>query len=262
MSTGFYAFHGAIDLNDVREVMSKLLKNAGDCRPVALFYGRPTCRVMKEVILPDIKYFHFRSRNDAECFCVGYVPFEGDYYTPTADPVHNMFQPEAFASSVKELEDHTPWKYAGQTELILLNVYRPPNSKQALLDFTTVISFCLEDAEKSGAIRSAGEFLETFFRFAINYRGKEFTYDFSNHLGLREAASSLKQIWFKVLPSPLGDGVKHALNWYVKDFSNVEVTSAALRAIDQADDSILEFYGEPLGRRIVKEKQRILKGEQ
>ena len=262
MSTGFYAFHGAIDLSDVRLVLTKLLTRTGDCRPVALFYGRPGCRVMKDVILPDIEYFHFRSRNDAECFCMGYVPFEGEDYTPTNDPVHDMFQPEAFASSVKELEDHTAWKYGGQTELILLNAYRPPNSDHTLLDFKTVIAFCLEEAEKTGAIRSAGEFLETFFRFAINYKGKEFTYDFSNHLGLREAASSLKAVWFKVLPSPLGDGVKHALNWYVKDFSNVELTSAALRVTDQTDDSILELYGEDLGRRIVKEKHRILTGDQ
>src|SRR5215472_15209520 len=94
MSGGYSAFHGATDLDDVRRAMTKILATPGTCRPVALFYGRPTCRVMKEVILPDIEYYHFRSRSDAECFCVGYVPFEGEFdtgrkfYTSTGDPEH------------------------------------------------------------------------------------------------------------------------------------------------------------------------------
>jgi len=60
MSTNFSAFHGATDLGDVRTAMSGLLTTPGAYRLVALFYGRPTCRVMKDVILPDIKYFHFQ----------------------------------------------------------------------------------------------------------------------------------------------------------------------------------------------------------
>jgi hypothetical protein len=173
-----------------------------------------------------------------------------------------MFQPEAFADAVRELEGHCAWRYSGQTEMVLLNAYRPPRGDTAILDFTTVISFCLEEAEKTGAIRSAAEFLEMFFRFAINYQGKDFTYDFSDHLGLREAASTLKQVWFKVLPSPLKEGAKNALNWYVKDFSNVEVAAAALKFIDEPDEAILEQFqdNQELGRRVVKEKQRILQG--
>ena len=72
MTTKLYGFHGATDLKDVREAMTKLLTKAGACRPVALFYGRPSCRVTKDVVLPDIHYFHCRSRNDAECFYMGY----------------------------------------------------------------------------------------------------------------------------------------------------------------------------------------------
>ena len=258
MDTKFYGFHGATDLGDVRNAMTRLLAAPGSCRPVALFYGRPTCRVMKTVVLPDIKYFHFRSRNDAEVFCMGYVPFEGEYYTPTSDPAHNMFQAEAFADAVKEMEKHTSWNYGGQTELILLNAYRAPQSAGANLDFTTVISFCLEEAEQTGAIQSSAEFLESFFRFAINYEGTDFTYDFSDHLGLREAASSLKTVWFKILPTPLSQGVQHALNWYVKDFSNVEVAAAALKFINESDDAILEAFPGELGKRVIKKKHLII----
>jgi hypothetical protein len=144
-------------------------------------------------------------------------------------------------------------------ELILLNAYRPENTDQARLDFKTVISFCLEAAEASGAIGSAAEFLETFFRFSINYGGTDFTYDFSDHLGLRIAASSLKQVWFKVLPSPLGDGLKQALHWHIKDLSPLEVSSAAQKMLDYDDASILEVHGDELGKRIIEEKHRIVK---
>jgi hypothetical protein len=261
MTTKLYGFHGATDLGSVRNAMTRFLATPGACRPVALFYGRPTCRVMKDVVLPDIEYFHFRTRNDVECFCMGYVSFEGELYTPTSDPAHDMFQAEAFADAIREMEEHTAWKYGGQTELILLNAYRAPRTDSASLDFTTVISFCLEEAEKTGAIQSAGEFLESFFRFAINYKGTNFTYDFSDHLGLREAASSLKTVWFKILPKPLRDGAQHALNWYVKDFSSVEVAAAALKFINEPDEAILEEFPADLGRRVVKQKHLILEGD-
>jgi hypothetical protein len=260
MTDVFCGFHGATDLGDVRNAMTTLLSIPGTYRPVALFYGRPTCRVMKDVILPDIRYYHFRSGNEVECFCMGYVAFDGEFYTPTSDPAHNMFQGETFAKAVHEMERHTAWKYSGQTELILLNAYRAPKSNRASLDFTTVISFCLEEAEKTGAIRSAGELLETFIRFATKYEGKNFTYDFSDHLGLREAASTLKRVWLWLLPEPFKDGAQNALNWYIKDFSNVEVAAAALKFVYETDEAIAEAFPGDLGKRVIKQKRRILEG--
>ena len=261
MTTAICGFHGATDLGDVRKAMTKLLTEAGAYRPVALFYGSPSCRVMRDVVLPNIQYYHYRSRNNAECFCMGYVPLEDEFHTSTTNPEHDMFMAKAFADAVKELEDHTAWKYMGQTELILLNAYRAPRSDRANLDFKTVISFCLEEAETLGAIRSANQFLEEFFHFAFNYNGSDFIYDFSDHLGLREAASSLKQVFFGFFGSPLKEAVPRALTWYVKDFSNVEVFAAALKFVDESDESILEAFPEDLGKRVLQAKKQILCGD-
>jgi hypothetical protein len=57
----YFGFSGSNDLNDFIGKMTELLPNPGDHRPVALFFGRPKCPVMKDVILPDIEYYHFRS---------------------------------------------------------------------------------------------------------------------------------------------------------------------------------------------------------
>jgi hypothetical protein len=48
------------------------------------------------------------------------------------------------------------------------------------------------------------------------------------------------------------------LHWYVKDFSRVEITEAALKYIEEEDEQILTHCGEGVGKRIVEEKHRIL----
>lgn len=258
---GFKGLHGATDIGDVRRTMTTLLTTAGACRPVALFYGRPTCRVMKDVILPDIRYYHFRSKNDVECFCMGYVPFTGEFHAITSDSTNSMFQAEAFSAALDELQEHSAWRYSGQTELVLLNAYRAPETDSARLDFTTVISFCFEKAEKEGAIQSAAEFLETLFNYAFNYEGTNFTYDFSDHLGLRQAASSLKQVWFNLFPAALTQGFQKALNFYIKDFSDKEIAQAAVDFLDKSDEAILKSLPPNVGPRVVKKKHRLLEND-
>ncbi len=49
MDTTLHGIHGAADINAVQNAMTRLQPTAGDCHQVALFHGRPTCRVIKRL---------------------------------------------------------------------------------------------------------------------------------------------------------------------------------------------------------------------
>src|ERR1019366_10037322 len=50
-------------------------------RPVALIFGRPTCKVFKEELLLDRKYYDLRSGTNIELFYMGYADPDAEYVT-------------------------------------------------------------------------------------------------------------------------------------------------------------------------------------
>src|SRR5215472_931815 len=103
--------------------------------PVAVIFGSPACKAMKEDILPSLAYFNFRSGEALDMFCVGYtVPEDTMLFAP------ENFDQKAFQLAIVEFEERSSWEYSGETDLLLLNAYQYEEAgrKHVDLDFGSV----------------------------------------------------------------------------------------------------------------------------
>jgi hypothetical protein len=133
----FYGAHeGGADYDFVVRSLARIFKGQGvvpppdsfvsqlpvPVRPVGLIFGRPACKIFKDELLPDRKYYHLRSGENVELFYMGYADPDVQYVT-VGDFDENDFSDESFTSAVSDFEKRTTWKYSGQTDVILLNSF-------------------------------------------------------------------------------------------------------------------------------------------
>ncbi len=131
-------------------------------RPVGLIFGRPTCKVFKEELLPDREYYNLRSGRNVELFYMGFADPDEEYL-PIGVFDDANFSQDSFVSAVEDFESKTKWRYSGATDLILLNSWFSPKGR-VYLDFSCVLVLNLEDAIESKLIKSARTLLEEIIR--------------------------------------------------------------------------------------------------
>jgi hypothetical protein len=86
-------------------------------RAVGLIFGRPTCRVFKDELLPDQAYYNLRSDKNMELFYMGYAPSKEQPFKRQFD--EHDFDNQSFVGAVGDFEHRTKWSYSGETDLIL-----------------------------------------------------------------------------------------------------------------------------------------------
>src|SRR5829696_6020999 len=101
---GFNAAHIGIDYNDIIDKLSEILSPEDPIRPVAIIFGRPHNKVVKEDILPNLSEYHLRSGEFLEIFCVGFLETRGEFWP--IDP----FDARAFLRATDSFEDRTKWR--------------------------------------------------------------------------------------------------------------------------------------------------------
>jgi len=185
------------------------------CQIVALVFGRPYSDVVKDVLVPNIDYWHYRSGENIDLFCIGF--FGGE-----SVPEQQDYSSEDFVRALTTFELNTQWKYSGETEIVLMNaIYAPGRhkSQQVRLDFSTVVSIVLERALEDKAIPSVPAFIEKLIYWAKDYQGANPTWDLSDSLGLRLAGDTLKTFALSLLPKRVGDNVTKAFHFYTRDLT-------------------------------------------
>ena len=188
-------------------------------RPVGLLIGRPECKVMKDEILPSIRYLHHRTGNDIDFFLLGYINPEDHkvkILLPDEEPVDgeiyiDSYDAQAFSTIVRQLEEETDWKYGGGTELIIMYSFASKLKKRfgmeereevdVGLDFSSAITMRLEQAIEAKMIPSAIHFIETVVRSAQNASGYDYLEDIRGHFVLREGRKGIIKAvasWLKI----------------------------------------------------------------
>ena len=189
--------------------------------PVAVIFGSPACKAMKEDILPSLAYFNFRSGDALDMFCVGYtVPEDTMLFAP------ENFDQKAFQLAILEFEERSSWEYSGETDLLLLNAYQYEEAgrKHVDLDFGSVFKLTLENSVKDGLVRSTRQYLEQLMRHSRNYQGDDLAGRVSDGLFLKKAGDALMN-WtlslFKVSPQD----AKNIYGTCVHDYSRGQATA-------------------------------------
>lgn len=140
--------------------------------PIVLIYGRPESPAMKSEIMPGLQYLHARSGELFEIALMGYEhrsQYLGDL-EELENPAAALYEPQVFASAVRDLETKTTWSYSGQTDFIFvmssLHMERKYNSimPEVKFDFSSSVSLCLEISIANKLIPSASWLLEEVTR--------------------------------------------------------------------------------------------------
>jgi hypothetical protein len=250
---GFHAAHIGIDYDDIVDKLSRILSPEDPTRPVAIIFGRPHNKVIKEDILPNLSEYHLRSGDFLEIFCVGFLETLGEFMP--VDP----FDANAFLRGTDSFEDRTKWRYSGETDLLLLNSYWHPKRKRAVLDFTTVICFTLERVLEEKVIKSVPSFIQDLLRYAKYYKGNNLPFDYSDRMAIRNLGGILKSIFFMLIPPPFKDAakdawdpIKRSTSWIVKDFTTSELELLARNTKKERINELEEMMNEETRERFSK----------
>jgi hypothetical protein len=157
-------------------------------RPVVLIFGKPSCPLFREELLPEVAYLHFASGNTVELFCMGYPP-RAAIGGRGPDILIDGYDDEIFVAACQEFQQRTTWHYSGETDLILLQAYLTPFG--ARLDLGAAVPVHLEKEVRDGVIPSARVFVQRILQSAERVPPQDVVNDVSDGEGLRSAGTVL-----------------------------------------------------------------------
>ena len=190
-----------------------------DAALTGILLARPEDKVAKDLVLPNLEYWHYRSDNYTDFFCAGYIPID---FVSAAKPVGvNIkgvewgFSLPAFIEIVDILEREAQWKYEGDTCLLLLSSYF--DGQCARLDFRRCLRLNLREALDDKAISTPTQLVDGIFDIAkkINEGHQDPVWELSEKLGHKVIKSGVKDALLSLLPSWLAPSTKKALHFAV-----------------------------------------------
>lgn len=199
---------------------------ASDARQmVGFLFARPDLPLARDEIVPSLNYFHHRSGEKIDFFCVGYGWFSPPNVAPDQREVHVSgrnemgwgFSARRFDEFRRDIEKETNWRYGGGTELLLTNAFLPHGSQRVELEWNSVIRCDLDRMKTDGAIIGVNQLFEEVFRYADTASDADPTWAFSDAQGIRMARSGLKRLFLSFLPKSLGEEVRQATHFAIVD---------------------------------------------
>ena len=207
------------------------------CIPVGILIARPEHDLASKEILPSLEYFHHRSGDYINFYCVGYGRFWPDYeymrreypemvpeeiypdyeslYDDRIEVAHEegscspwLFSPRAFSALIRDIEGRTTWQYSGGVELLLLNATNEGERHSFVLDYSRVMSVDLVKAKKHGTIESVHHLFEDIFRIARKRKPGFHVDDISDELGAKTFWNEAKSWLIDIIPSSIGKKAK------------------------------------------------------
>lgn len=177
---------------EVTEFLTKIFSSYEDpqkrVRLVCLLIGRPTSQLVLDQLIPDLDYWHCRSGEHMDFFCIGFS-------SPPSE-----FAPESFNRAIRYLEKKTKWRYSGQTDFILANAKYYPPGQRAILDYSSAVVLTLEGAISEGVIKSVPAFFEQIIACAEKSNGYDPAWGFSDAQGQGLLMRALKRLLLTVVP--------------------------------------------------------------
>jgi hypothetical protein len=207
---------------DIEKQLTKAFRERYKRKDAALtgiLLARPEDKVAKDLILPHLEYWHYRSDYYTEFFCAGYAPVAS---VRTARPVGVTirgkrwgFSLPAFIEIVEALEREAKWKYEGDSCLLLLSSYF--DGTTARLDFRRCLRLNFNEALKDKAIQSPTQVADATFEIAkrINEGRTDPVWELSNKLGRKVIKAGVKDALLMLLPKWLGKPTRKAMHFAV-----------------------------------------------
>ena len=208
--------------NDIEQHLATAFQNRYKRKDAALtgiLLARPEDKVAKDLVLPNLEYWHYRSDNYTDFFCAGYIPTG---FVSTAKPVGVTinglewgFSLPAFVEIVEAVEREAQWKYEGDTCLLLLSSFF--DGQTARLDFRRCLHLNLREALEDKAISTPTQLVDGIFEIAkrINEGSGDPVWELSDELGHKVIRAGVKEALLSLLPSWLAPSTRKAIHFAV-----------------------------------------------
>ncbi len=192
----------------LRILAERFEKDLARDRPhlVGLIIGQPDEPLIKEQIIPKLNFWHHRSANYIDLFCVGFS-------------AQAAFDAKEFNATLRTLETNTRWRYSGGTDLILVNVTYSPASKKVTPDFTSALAMTLEMVVKVDGFERLAIFFEKVMSAARESCGVESPAQVSDAFGASLVKSAFKGLLTSLVPDGMKKEARDAFLFAVKDIS-------------------------------------------
>ncbi|EHA1126418.1 TPA: hypothetical protein I7117_15060 [Vibrio vulnificus] len=188
---------------------------------VGILIAHPNTPLSKRQIVGKLDYYHHRSGDAVDFFCVGFGAYWPKGYYRDQQKVTKIngadwyFSNKAFTNVIEQLEAESKWQYSGETELLLMMAKKDPNGITSL-DFDSSIVCNLDSMVLNNAISSVGNFFESIFRFARNNDSSGDVLRYSDQQGFQVVQSALKEVVLSLLPKQIEDSFKKAEHFAVR----------------------------------------------
>lgn len=208
--------------SDIEQHLTSAFRNRYKRKDAALtgiLLARPEDKIAKDLVLPNLEYWHYRSDYYTDFFCAGYIPTE---FVSSAKPVGVTinglewgFSLPAFIEIVEALEREARWKYEGDTCLLLLSSYF--DGEIARLDFRRCLHLNLREALEDKAIATPTQLVDGIFQIAkeINEGTEDPVWELSDKLGHKVIKAGIKDVLLSLLPSWLAPSTRKAIHFAV-----------------------------------------------
>jgi len=213
-----------MDMNTPTSYQTVEIKEERNSKLVGILFCHPESKMAKEEIIGYLPYFHLRSGEAVDFFCVGYGAYwPKDHYADQKSVVKIketdwLFSEQAFSDVIDDLELNSQWKYSGETDLILVSAEKSVEGKTQL-NFKTAIVCNLEAMEKDKAFSSVRSFFTDLFRSAKKFSDQNEAWALSDAQGVNVAKNTIKGAVLSILPINLRENYKKAEHYAVKNIA-------------------------------------------
>lgn len=190
-----------------------------DAALTGILLARPEDDTAKNLVLPHLEYWHYRSDYYVDFFCAGYIPVD---FVSTAKPVDVTigglkwgFSLPAFLEIIEALEREAKWRYEGDTCLLLLSSYF--DGHRAWLDFRRCLHLNFREALEDKAIGTPTQLADGIFEIAkeINMGTTDPVWQLSDKLGHKVIKAGIKEALLSLLPAWLSPSTRKAIHFAV-----------------------------------------------
>lgn len=198
-------------------VYDSMLKNIEEHKieqdTIGILLTRPTSKAGKDIV-ETLPYYHRRSGKSINFYLPGYGAYwhgvyPGEENVAIINGVDWSFSTQKYVEFIEALEEHSSWKYSGESELLLIEY---TNGK---LDYSNVLKFHLDEMLRDGAIPSINVFFENIFRYASQQKSLTWLSDIT---GLKTVRQVTIDCILGALPQLFGGVIKKGRHYVTCNF--------------------------------------------
>ncbi|EKE87643.1 hypothetical protein [Idiomarina xiamenensis] len=221
LTIGYMTF---LDMNTPTRYQTVRVEESRNSKLVGILLAHPKSAISKSEIVSHLNYFHHRSGEAIDFFCVGYGSYWPENHYPDQDSTARIdgvdwfFSEKAFADVIHEIESESKWQYSGEAELLIISARRQKDGNTSM-DYSSAIVCNLEAMQKDQAFTSVRSFFEDIFRFAKKSSCSDEAWGLSDQQGLRVGQSAIKDAVLSLLPKNLRDSYKKAEYFAVRNIA-------------------------------------------